>query len=334
MRLENVLALTHGRLVSKPFVSSFTETVFESKKIKRGDLFIAFDEDKIEEAIINGAYGIIFDKPTQISDNEIAWIKVDSIDKAFKKLLRFRLIQKNITVYSCDLITLKLAVQIFTETSFNVIQSNNKITQKQLWNLDENSKILFSTELYDENIFTNIQSINNDLTDKIVIKDKTLFETSFIYDNIFYERVFISPFFIPYLENLLNFLNTIGVNFRLKTFTQMEHFEAVFVNNLMEIKEFGTSDKVLIFETYINIVQSEIEFIKDFVNWATLIFILPADSMQLANIKEYENIYFYKNKKEIIRILKNNRFNFALIAGSDKSILNESSTILNQPTLF
>jgi len=333
MRLENVLALTHGKLISKPFVSSFTETIFEAKNVKRGDLFIAFNEDEIEEAILNGAYGIIFDKPTQIIDNEIAWIKVNNIDDAFKKLLRFRLIQKNISTYSCDLITLKLALQIFTETSFYVLKSNTKITQKQLWNLSDASTILFSPELYDENIFTNIQPIESDLISKIELKERTLFETSFIYDHIFYDRVFLSPFFIPYLEKILNFFKKIEVNFRLKSFTQMEHFEAVFVNNSIELKEFGTTDKVLIFEKNLTLVKDEIEFLKKFVNWANLIFVLPADFM-LFDLKEYTNIFFYKNKDEIFKILKENSFNFALIAGSDKSIVKESLRKSYQPTLF
>ena len=72
MRLENLLALTHGKLISEPFVNSFENIVFDARSVKRGDLFMAFDDRSIEEAIFNGAYGILFDKPTQITDSEIA----------------------------------------------------------------------------------------------------------------------------------------------------------------------------------------------------------------------------------------------------------------------
>ncbi|MCD6191243.1 MAG: hypothetical protein J7K14_06900, partial [Sulfurimonas sp.] len=99
MRLENVLALTHGKVVNEPFVKTFENIVFDAARVKRGDLFIAFDEQSIESAVLNGAYGVLFDKPTQISDREIAWIKVEDINDALKRLLRFKLIDKEITVY-------------------------------------------------------------------------------------------------------------------------------------------------------------------------------------------------------------------------------------------
>ena len=82
MRLENLLALTQGTLQNQPFVSRFEGISFNAKKVKRGNLFVAFSNAEIDEAILNGAYGIIFDRPTQIADNEIAWIKVDDVDDA------------------------------------------------------------------------------------------------------------------------------------------------------------------------------------------------------------------------------------------------------------
>ena len=69
MRLENLLALTHGSLLNEPFVKLFSSVVLDAKAVRRGDLFMAFDETAIEEAIFNGAYGIVFSKPTQISDS-------------------------------------------------------------------------------------------------------------------------------------------------------------------------------------------------------------------------------------------------------------------------
>ena len=118
MRLENVLALTYGKLINTPFVSSFTTVTLDAKSVKRGDLFMAFDEESIEEAILNGAYGIVFCKPTQISDSEIAWIKVANLEDALARLLRFKLIDTNSQIYETNDIVIELALQIMTESSF------------------------------------------------------------------------------------------------------------------------------------------------------------------------------------------------------------------------
>ena len=331
MRLENILALTNGELVNEPFVKIFENIVFEAKHVKRGDLFIAFDETMIEDAIFNGAYGIIFNKPTQIADTEIAWIKVEDCEDALKRLLRFRLIDKDITVYECNEIVLKLSLQVITDPNFISVNGDIKEIHNQLWDLEDKSTLLFCPDLCDRDIFTDVKKISSSLAEPITIMEQTLFETSFIYDNIFYERQLISPFFIPYLEELLHLYKALNVNFRLKKFSQIEHFEAVFVSKKLEIKEFGVSDKVLIFEPNASLIDHEIRFLEENASWANLIYILPISHTD--KYDDHKNAYGYKNQKEIVEILKDKNFHFALVIGVDKSILSKPITNQAQLTL-
>ncbi|MDQ7043099.1 MAG: hypothetical protein Q9M34_06155, partial [Sulfurimonas sp.] len=223
MRLQNVLALTHAKLLNDPFVSSFTDIVFDVKNVKCGDLFLAFDESSIEDAILNGAYGIVFSKPTQISDSEIAWIKVQNLEDALKRLLRFKLLDKSVKVYETNEIVLKLALQVVTEPRFIAISGNIVEIAKQLWNIEDSSCILFCSRLSDKEIFTKTIKLSNTTYNNINIIEQTLFETSFIYNDIFYERQLISPFFISYLEVLLELFNTLKINYRLRKFTPIGH---------------------------------------------------------------------------------------------------------------
>jgi len=321
MRLENVLALTHATLLNEPCVNSFESIVFDVKKIKRGDLFIAFNTDSVDEAVHNGAYGIVFDKPIQVSDAEIAWIKVNSIEDALKRLLRFKMIEKEVVAYECNEIILKLALQIITPSNCLVIDGDIKTIFSSLWHVENRATILFCPALLDRNIFTTLKTFPKTAIEPIKIMEQTLFETSFIYDNKFYERRLISPFFIPFLEELLHLYKSLKIDFRLKKFIPIDHFEAVFTNKNFEIKEFGTSDKVLIFERNSNLIAQEISFLQKNASWAKIVFILP-----FAHAKEYEdydNVLAYKNEKEIVNLLKNSSFHFALIVGVDKSILSK-----------
>jgi len=320
MRLENVLALTHGTLVNEPFVKEFTNVVFEAKAVKRGDLFIAFDEQSIEEAILSGAYGIMFCKPTQISDSEIAWIKVENLDQALKRLLRFKLIDKEIVAYECNEVLLKLALQIMSEPNFIALNGDLKSVFKKLWDVEQSSIILFCPTLVSRDIFTNIQTLSSNPVEKINIIEQTLFETSFIYNNVFYERQLISPFFISYLEILFHFFKRLNINFRLRRFTPIDHFEPVFTNKNFEIKEFGASDKVLIFEKNMELINMQMSFLQKEAAWAKLIYILP-HTYNAPQDEKNANIIIYKNINEINNILRSNSFHFALIVGADKSIL-------------
>jgi len=318
MRLENVLALTNGKLINEPFVNTFNNVVFEAKAVKRGDLFLAFDEATIHEAILNGAYGVVFSKPTQISDSEIAWIKVHEIEDALKRLLRFRLIDKEIVAYSCNEIILKLALQIMTEPNFIALNGDIRAIFKTLWNIENSCTVLFSPNLISSDIFTDIHSLSGNPVERIDIIEQTLFETSFIYDNVFYERQLISPFFISYLEILFHLFKQLNINFRLRKFTPIDNFEAVFTNKNFEIKEFGASDKVLIFEKNSELIKMQMSFLQKEAAWAKIIYLLPHT---YKCTQENNNIIIYKNINEITNILKENHFHFALIVGADKSIL-------------
>ena len=335
MRLENVLALTHGSLVNEPFVKLFTNVVYEAKAVKRGDLFMAFDESTIEDAILNGAYGIVFSKPTQISDSEIAWIKVKSIDDALKRLLRFKLIDKDIKVYQTNEIVLKLALQVVTEPNFIAIQGDVRDISKQLWDIEESAVVLFCPTLADKDIFTNIIELSDSNNAHINIVEQTLFETSFIYDDIFYERQLLSPFFIPFLEILLQLFKNLQINYRLRKFAPIDHFEAVFTNKRFEVKEFGTSDKVLIFEKNSSLIESEILFLKNEATWAKILYVLPSlDTKLIEKIDNREDLVIYKSQNDIINLLQGKSFHFALIIGVSKEILNRPVVNQAQISLF
>jgi len=336
MRLENILALTHGELINSPFVNSFENIVFEAKAVKRGDLFIAYDETMIEDALFNGAYGILFDKPTQIRDNETAWIKVASLDEALKRILRFMLIDKEIEVYECNEIILKLALQVMSEPNFIALEGNVQKLYKTLHDLPQGSTVLFSPTLTSPELFTNSKKIPENSSESINIIEQTLFETSFIYDNIFYERQLLSPFFMPYLEQLLHFFKLLNINFRLKKFTPIDHFEAVFTNKKFEIKEFGTSDKVLIFEKSTSLIQKEIEFLQQQATWAYTLYLIPYKALEglSKDLQATTNIVTYKSENEIKNLLKEHNFHFALIVGSSKSILTKPLVKQNELSLF
>ena len=319
MRLENFLALTYGKLINEPCVNSFQNTIFEAHRVKRGDVFIAYNDKDIDLAVLNGAYGVVFDRPTQITDSEIAWIRVANIDDAIKRLLRFRMIEKEITAYESNEIILKLALQVITQSSFCVVNGDMKSVFKSLWDIENRTTILFCPTLNSKDIFTNVKTLSKISIEPIEIIEQTLFETSFIYDNIFYERQLISPFFIPYLQELLHLFKSLKINYRLKKFIPIAHFEAVFTNKNFEIKDFGSSHKVLIFEPNTSLIESEIKFLQSHASWAKIVIVVPSNIEQL----ESKNLFSYKNEKEILNILKNNSFHFALIVGVDKSILNK-----------
>ncbi|KFN39167.1 MAG: hypothetical protein JU82_08200 [Sulfuricurvum sp. MLSB] len=329
MRLENILALTQGNLLGEPSVSIFENVVFDPSKVKRGSLFIAYSSEDIPEALLNGAYGVMFDRPTQITDSEIAWIKVDNLDTALKKLLRFYLLEKELQVYACDPITLHLSTMITTPPTFCNVEGTMREVWEKLWPLEKKSIVLFSPALTDPDIFIEHSQLIRAQENTITIIEQTLFETSFIHNDTFYERQMLSPFFIPYLEHLLFFYTFLRVPFQIRGFSKMGHFIPVFTNARMEIKEFGSSERVVIFEPLLELIDEQIDFLDAQASWAKIICLLP-ESMRSALTIGVENILFYRYPEEVIALLQSQDFHFALVAGVDKSILRPSRSSMKQ----
>ncbi len=314
MRLENILALTNGELKSNPFVSDFNDFVFNPKKVKKGDLFVANTPEFIDEAIQNGAYAVLYDFQTQVSDDEIAWIKVENIETALLRLLRFFLIDKDIKAYFTDSITLKLAQQIKTKD----IYSLDKTIYESFADIFEKPfrYIFFDNKRY-KDLFVEIYQFPKISRYSIDIVEKTLYETSFIFKDVYYERKNISPFFIPFLEKLLNFFVEKEISFEIKDFGYIDNFEVVFVNNNLEIKENGQGNKVLIFEKDTDLAVTEALFLQKEIFWAKTVFLFPK------TIKQLKDIYVYENVKELKQLLRKTDFHFALVGGKSKDILEQ-----------
>lgn len=329
MRLENVLALTHGSLLSQPDISLFNDIVIEAKRVKRGSLFIALNPYDITQAIENGAYGVIFDRAMHAHDDETAWIKVDDIYEALKRLMRFLLIDKELSAFTCKPIVLHIAKQLITPNSFIILEGTLSENFTKLLDAPQKSTLLFVDTDIQSNLFIEASALPKTLTHRIEIREQTLFETAFIYKDVFYERQLISAFFIPYLEMILELLSVQNIDFKIRPFINLPHFQAKFVNKSLHVKDFGSSNQVVIFESDETLIQEEREFINRHASWANTIYLLPRESAIT-----FDTALYYTDEEELLEILRKTPFHYALVLGSDASVLETQKSTLIQQTLF
>ena len=334
MNLQNLTALVDGKLTNSPSITAFDDVCFDASKLRRGDLFVAIKHEDIQEAVLNGAYAILFEKPTQITDQEIAWIKVESIDAALLRLLRFHIMEKSPKVFSTNSISIKLASQIITSRNLLVLDKNFYKHIQDLWNLEENQIILFNPKTINSSLFIDVKPISEIQTNSINIVEQTLFETSFIYEDTYYERQLLSPFFMPYLDKVLQFFKQNSISYQIRDFTPIKHFQPVFTNLKFQVKEFGKSDNVLIFEPEFELIKEQIKFLDTQANWAKIIYIIP--QLKISELQDNENIFAYESNWDIMQTLKNENYHFALIAERTAEILDEAEfeQKTQQPSLF
>ena len=178
MKIEDLLNLTAGEVVSNPTITAINSVSVYPSKIDQGDLFISNDQEEIATALENGAYGIIFsDSSIEITDSEVAWIQVDDIKKASFKLIRYVLISREASFYLFTEHELSFMKMIVTQKSNLEILPNDwrKMFEKIL-NSDSKMFIGTNTELM-KMIKPDVSILNKEASCEIITD--TLFRTTF-----------------------------------------------------------------------------------------------------------------------------------------------------------
>lgn len=319
MRIESLLGLIDGTLANRPKVASFERIQTDPSKVRRGDLFLAFEKEGLDLAVRNGAYVVVFDKPIEITDDEIAWVKVDSLAMAALKLARYQLAKNPAPLYLIDDVEYQLAKKL--SSSKNILFLSEDITAclEDIFLYDDKSKAM---------ILCNDSSLLKKLAlpferpaenpGAVTVYEQTLFETSFYFQGRYYERCPIPPLFIDRLERMLGLFCRYNLEISLNHLDFTSHFKPIFVDTAFGVKEFGKSERVLIFEPDCDLFAKELEFLKRNAAWAKKIYLACSEKKGFFG---YNGIEYFSSFVDIQRILSSQNFHFALIAGADESVL-------------
>jgi hypothetical protein len=309
MKINSLVEILKGELQSSPFISAINNLQIDSKKTINGTLYIDTTKDNkdIELAVKNGAYCIVYDRDDiEIIDNEIAWIKVDNLKNSTIRLIRFILTPLDIQSYFCDDITKELLSIYKQHLSKKIYFLNDDIFQNiELLNTIDESYVLFSTNnqlLFD--IYPKTIPFEQNSFEIYDMVEHSLFEVSFVYKNIYYNRVKISKLYINNLLSLIDFLDS---NIELSKLKQTTIFKPIFIDKNMAFQDYGKSDKFIVIgcEKYI---KSQIETLQQKYKYR-----------KLKTIEQYDDIEHLKN------LIKQNINNdiFYIVGASKNTIINQ-----------
>lgn len=314
MQILALKDLLEGELLNKPFISFVTQIHTQVSKINEGDAFFASNDEDIKKAIELGAFAIIIDFDTEIIDSEIAWIKVDNLKSSITKILRYKLLQKNLTFVNTSNILYDM-LKLLKTKEFNkksLFLSNNLKNNFELL-VNENNKTVYSKDIEFINLIsTNIihkKDISNSVDNLIV---HSLFEISFSYKNIFYDKIRLSKL---YLNEFIEAIDILENEDNIKKISYFPFMKPIFLNQYNQIINYGQSNRFILSNKKESISKKEIAFIKENYTYAKLI-ILDGDNLTddiiIKNIKELDFNVLYilnKNDEDIINILNNNIVN-------------------------
>ncbi len=333
MTFENLAKLTNSTLLNEPCISSFERIVFDPIRVKRGDLFIGNDIQDIKIALKRDAYAIMSDKHTNILDDEIAWLKCESINEALKGLLRYSLMQTKLHFVCFDPVEAALMKKITSKESIIFLNTDPKKNFQKIIDAPENSLIISGDKEYLQDIYPAYELANIPILHSILKIKSTLFLSSFVYKNVLYENIKLPEIFLKKFENIVNFLDSKSIDYRIDRCDFTPYFYPLFINGDLVRKSFGSTQKALIIISDDKNLNDFINYLQHKASWAKHILFLPR-KIKTNNSNKIKTIS-YINLTEITK-LKELEFNFAIIKANPQDMAEVLKKIetKKEPSLF
>jgi len=311
MQISALTDIVEGKLLNTPSISFITQIHTDVKKVNEGDAFFISNREDIQTAITQGAFAIILDFEHDIIDNEIAWIYVDDFHKAITNVLRYKLLEHKMQFIKTNKIFFKLLDIFKTKELSNVILLKNNISDdfEELYNLQSDS-LIFGTELDFLNAISgDVMILQNERYELKNLTSHSLFETSFSYQDKFFDKIKLPT---VYINDLLQQLELFEYNLDLKKLNNFNLFKPVFVNKSKEIVSYGQTNRFILANEDNEIAEIELKYLYEHYGYGNIIIfdtLYLTDEEIFASIDKYDfNALYCKNIsiKKIISILEKN----------------------------
>ncbi len=306
MTIENLINIIGGELVNEPKIKRVESATIYPSKVDSGDLFFATDKESADKAIENGAFAIVYEDELEITDSEIAYIKVESIKEATLKFLRYVVLQKESKIYLFEDIDISFLKQIVSRRSsiYTIISSDWKKSFEAVLNSDYEVYITNSKELA-ESLSPNYKT-QKELAYGYIISD-SLLKTTFKIDKYIYQNAQMSPLFIDNIKKVVKFCQDWDIEYDINRLKYTKEFRPFYVEDDLTPSNIGTTEKVLIFVNDLKIVDRAIQYLRHDGKWIKSIVLTPPKS----KLETVDRPNWYQNEQEAKEILKNNFFHYA-----------------------
>ena len=288
MRVLEAAEIIYGELINSPAIGSFDSFTTKVADVKRGTLFFASDIDDVNIALQNGAFGVVFDTPMQISNAEVAWIKVDNIQNSIVRLVRYLLVSKKIEIILLDEIQYAIAKEIirtnevlfFEESTKNsniswgasvvcVGDLLNDITKHNPTKIITSLKGIAELSIEEYTICVNKQDLVLD-----IITPHQIFESKF-YHKISAYQIPLPAVFMPELNAVIELCLREEIAFELRDFAPIEKLLPIALSPEAEILPLGKSSKVVIPTHSIDIFLRYTKYLRENAKFGELMFFVP-----------------------------------------------------------
>lgn len=327
--IENLVRICSGELLQKPSVSALANFTTDSSKVTRGSAYFSLDtnKDSINEAILNGAYAVISQKDILVKDKEIAYIKVDSVQKAMLRLMRYEIERKELQVVLSSLLQFDMlkVFKLYFESYFETD------------NIEEFFKLIFEAETKSYIFCKNIEVVEQiapkylkieQTFNATILQSHMLFRSSFVCKDYMFRDFSLAPLFIPDFSAIISFLDKYSLSYHVESMEKCNHFEPHFVNSAMRKKPFGSTHQAIIIETDTSLFEKEVAWLEEKSQIEHVTILAPHNVQTFVKCKRYTS-------PQVLQTINPTSFRYLLMLGDKKQIIETlEAPLVTNPTLF
>ncbi|MCH5322941.1 MAG: hypothetical protein J1E31_05145 [Helicobacter sp.] len=323
--VNEVVEVTFGALLNQPSISFFSGICDEVENVKKGDLFIAANTQDAHEAIIRGAFGVLFSGEIAMSDNEVAWISVDDLNQALFRILRYYLMIQNQKLFILKEEEYEILSQIAIPKKNFLIFKGKLITLIGLILKQESSYIFyFGLGFEHYSLSKEIQVINQEkIADEnlpFVVNSFSLFEIRIFYKKLDYALP-LPKIFIQTLARVLLLAEECSLGVNLENLTGVSAFKPLYLDVRGFISKPGATNRVILSTEDNKLYEQYLAYFALYAKWAKLTLFVPPAYNEL--FSPFAEVFSYTSKEELFTLLLEKKYNFALILGANTQIFEE-----------
>jgi ferrochelatase len=309
MTIGKLLLLTGGELINKTLIDEVNSATIYPKKIQKGDLFIGEDKEDIKEAIKNGAAAVMLEDDLTIDAQNVALIKVESIEIAALKILAY-ILHKDEDLHFYLLNPKALSF-------FKMIQLKAKDVDylphdwKKAFELILNSKkaiFVCDNEELAIKIFPKIKKFDKSAFGYNI--EDTLFRSTFRVDKFVYQHKKMTPFHLEHLLKAIALCVEHKLDYSIDRVEYTKHFVPIFIDKETMIKKEEKNDHVVIVVDNVEDIFEGREYAKEAkVTMSKSIVFTPPK----IKIEAYTKPNIFRSSVELVTIVKTTSFNYGFV---------------------
>lgn len=239
MNISNLNELLNTQILNEGSTLSVGGFALNLNEVKESFAFFSNDKEEIKKAIEKGAFVIICDKLIDIKDKEIYLLKSENLENAILRLLRFLCEEKECKFLFCS----KRELEFCKVFGLKTLYANAFLDFVSLTKAKKGEIFCLDNENYLLKLCANFEILKTPKMQKF--QNSSPFYSTLICNDLYFKNLKLPFIYAEIFAKFVLFLQENKLKIQMDL-NKLELFRIYFINEAMQIVNFGTSSKAFI----------------------------------------------------------------------------------------